>query len=149
MRIGAPEESGNAERRVALIPETVKRLAKMGLETSIQAGAGRRAGFSDAEYAEAGAKVCADGAALVSSVDLLVQIQPPTSQEISRLRPGMTLVTLLSPLLELKRVMALRDRKVSAISLDSVPRTTLAQMMDVLSSQATSPPRRFRGFFRC
>jgi H+-translocating NAD(P) transhydrogenase subunit alpha len=135
MRIAVPRESVAGEGRVAIVPDSVKRLVARKLEVVVAAGAGDRAGASDDEYRAAGAQVGAPFAA----GDVIVKVQPPTLAEIGLLPEGSTLVSLLYPLTAsgVTLARALAARKVTALSLDAIPRTTLAQMMDVLSSQAT------------
>ncbi len=136
MRVGVPKETAALERRVALVPDTVKKLVARKLEVLIERGAGVAAAVRDEDYAKAGARIV-DGTQLDAEADLLLKIQPPSDAERSRLRAGMTVVCLVYPLSERARVEALAARGVSVVSVDAVPRTTLAQMMDVLSSQAT------------
>jgi NAD(P) transhydrogenase subunit alpha len=138
MRIAIRKESATGERRVALVPESIKRLAAKKIEVSVAAGAGVAAFASDDEYKAMGARV--DGAqdALLSDADAVLQIRPPSPDDVKHLKEGSTLVSLLFPLVNHDVVRALAARKVTAIAVDMIPRTTLAQMMDVLSSQATA-----------
>jgi NAD(P) transhydrogenase subunit alpha len=138
MRIAVRKESAPGERRVAVVPDSVKRLAAKKIDVAVEAGAGARAYASDEEYRTAGARVDASSDALLADTDALVQIRPPTIDEVGRLREGSVLVSLLYPLVSLDVVRALAARKVTAIAVDMIPRTTVAQMMDVLSSQATA-----------
>ena len=138
MRIAVRKESAPGERRVAVVPESVKRLAAKKIDVAVEAGAGAGAYASDEEYRTAGARVDASTGALFADTDALVQIRPPTVDEVGRLREGSVLVSLLYPLVSLDVVRALAARKVTAIAVDMIPRTTVAQMMDVLSSQATA-----------
>ena len=138
MKIAVLRESAPGERRVAVVPESVKRLVGRKLEVAVEAGAGEGARASDEEYRAAGATV-GPAAQVMAGADLIVKVQPPTLEEIATVPEGAALVSLLYALTpsgsKLARAMA--DRKVTALSLDAIPRTTLAQMMDVLSSQAT------------
>jgi NAD(P) transhydrogenase subunit alpha len=136
MKIGIARESTPGERRVALVPETVKKLAARKLEVVVQAGAGEAAFYGDADYRAAGATVAPGVGALVAASDAIVKVNRPTPEEAGALREGTALVCLLSPLTQLDLVKTLASRKVTAISVDMIPRTTLAQSMDVLSSQA-------------
>jgi NAD(P) transhydrogenase subunit alpha len=122
---------------VALVPDGVKALAKVGLEVRVEAAAGEGAGYRDADYAAAGARVEADRAALLAAADLLLGVQPPDDAAVAGLREGAAVVALLRPLDEPARAQGLAARRVSAFSLELVPRITRAQAMDVLSSQAT------------
>jgi NAD(P) transhydrogenase subunit alpha len=137
MRIAVRKEDAPGERRVAIVPESVKRLAAKKVEVSVEAGAGASAYASDDEYRAAGARVDAP-AALLADADAVLQIRPPTVESVSKLKEGSALVSLLYPLVNLDVVRALASRRITAIAADMIPRTTLAQMMDVLSSQATA-----------
>ncbi len=138
MRIAVRKETAQGERRVAIVPESIKRLMAKKVDVSVQAGAGAPAFASDDEYRAAGARI--DGAipALLADADAVLQIRPPTPAQISELKEGSAIVSLLYPLVNVELVRALAARKVTAIAADMIPRTTLAQMMDVLSSQATA-----------
>jgi NAD(P) transhydrogenase subunit alpha len=135
--VAVPKETLPGERRVALVPDGVKALAKAGLELRVEAGAGAEAGCSDADYQAAGARVESDRAVLLAGADLVLGVNPPDDATIARLREGAALVALLRPLDEPARAQALAARRVTAFSLELVPRITRAQAMDVLSSQAT------------
>jgi len=134
MRVGVPKESLAGERRVALVPEAARGLVKGGLEVVVESGAGASAFFSDAIYMDAGAKVT--DAATVLGSDAVLKVQPPTPDEVGRLRAGAVLVSFLQPATNAEVVAALAKQKVSAFSLDLVPRISRAQSMDALSSQA-------------
>jgi NAD(P) transhydrogenase subunit alpha len=136
MKIGIPRETGPGEKRVALIPESVKKLAARKIETIVQAGAGERASFSDGEYQSAGAVIAASFADLVANSDAIVKVLRPSEEELARLKEGMALVSLHYPLSSPDFVRAVAAMKLTAIALDMIPRTSLAQGMDVLSSQA-------------
>ena len=137
MRIAVPKEIEPGEARIAIVPETVKRLAKKGIEVSVESGAGEGARFADDEYKEAGATIEPSVEALLAAADVVVKVHRPTPEEIAKIREGAALVSLLYPLLNPDLVVTLAARNITAIAVDSIPRTTLAQMMDVLSSQAT------------
>jgi NAD(P) transhydrogenase subunit alpha len=138
MRIAVRREGVAGERRVSIVPESVKRLAAKKIETSVEAGAGAAAFASDEEYRSAGARIDASLDALLADADAVVQIRPPRLDEVAQLKEGSALVSLLFPLAAHDLVRALAARKVTAIAVDMIPRTTVAQMMDVLSSQATA-----------
>ena len=137
MRLAIPKETAEGERRVAFVPETVKRMIAKKIEVHIEAGAGAGAFITDDEYRTAGATIEPSLDALLAGADAVVKISVPTAELVGRLREGSTLISLLYPLVNRTLVKSLSDRKITAISADSIPRTTLAQMMDVLSSQAT------------
>jgi NAD(P) transhydrogenase subunit alpha len=137
MKIAVPKETVAGERRVALVPESIKRLCAKKFEVFVQSGAGASAYVTDEEYAAAGAKLVASAAELHEAADLVVKIQPPTSDEVDALKKGGALLSLLYPLSNLELVSRLHARDITVLAADMIPRTTLAQMMDVLSSQAT------------
>jgi len=138
MRIAVPKESGAGERRVAIVPESVKRLLAKKLEVTVESGAGAASFASDEEYRSMGARVDGSLQAALADADAVVQIRAPSVSEVARLKEGSALVSLLYPLQSAELVRALAARKVTALAVDMIPRTTLAQMMDVLSSQATA-----------
>jgi NAD(P) transhydrogenase subunit alpha len=138
MRIAVRKESGAGERRVSIVPESVKRLAAKKVETSVEAGAGAASFASDDEYKAFGARIDGTLDALLADADAVVQIRPPRIEEVAQLKEGSALVSLLYPLVDHDLVRALAARKITAIAVDMIPRTTVAQMMDVLSSQATA-----------
>ncbi len=134
----SPRESLAGETRVAVSPETAKRYAQAGLKVEVEAGAGLEAGFTDAAYERAGASLAPAGAAAAwSGADLVLKVQPPTPAEAARLKQGAVLVSLLLPAQNLEAVAVLRERGVTSLALDLLPRISRAQSMDVLSSQAT------------
>jgi NAD(P) transhydrogenase subunit alpha len=127
-----PKESRAGETRIALSPETAKRLVQLKLELVVEPGAGGAAGFSDALLQAAGART---GTAW--DADLVLKVQPPTVAEAERLRSGGVLVCFLQPARELELAGVLRRRGVTALAMELVPRISRAQPMDALSSQAT------------
>ena len=130
-----PRESLEGETRVAVTPESAKKFVSLGLEVHVQADAGARAGFPDAEYVEAGADIKAAEAA--SDADLILRVQPPTPAEARLVREGAILVSFLSPATQHELVGVLLERKITSFGMELVPRITRAQSMDALSSQAT------------
>lgn len=137
MRIAVPKESVGGEARVAATPETVKKLASTGNEVVVQSGAGEAAGHPDSQYTEAGATITEGFAATVSGADAVVKVQKPTSDELAQLPEGSIFIGYLDPLTDTETAQALTARKISAFAMESIPRTTRAQSMDSLSSQAT------------
>jgi NAD(P) transhydrogenase subunit alpha len=119
-----------------MTPATVKKLVRAGAEIQIEAGAGLGAGFTDAEYAEAGASVVADRAAMLGQADVVVRLHKPALDEVATLKEGSIHISYLDPFNERQLVEALQARKISAISMEMIPRTTRSQKMDALSSQA-------------
>jgi H+-translocating NAD(P) transhydrogenase subunit alpha len=136
MRIAVPQETAPGERRVALVPESCKKLVQAGYDVAVEAGAGRAAGYLDDAYREAGATVETDRAALVGGADILLKVGPPARDEAGWLRAGAIYLGSLMPLRHLAAVRALAGRQVTAFATDAIPRTTRAQSMDTLSSMA-------------
>jgi H+-translocating NAD(P) transhydrogenase subunit alpha len=132
MKVSVPKESLPGERRVALVPEVTRRLAKSGVEVVIQSGAGDAASYPDPDYAEAEASV-GDG----FEGDVVAKVAPPTAEEIGRLRREQVLVGFLAPLTAADTVRGLADAGVTSFAMEAIPRITRAQSMDALSSQAT------------
>lgn len=137
MRIAVLREADERERRVPIVPDSIKRLAGKKIQVSVETGAGERALSSDDEYTSAGAKVVASPAEAISDSDCVMRLRVPTLEEIALLKEGSTLIGPVYPLVNREIVDALAARKVTTLALDAIPRTTVAQMMDVLSSQAT------------
>ena len=140
MRIAVPRETAPGERRVALVPESIKKLVTAGYEITVEAGGGEAAGFSDQAYRDAGATIESNPATLIDRADLLLKVGPPSlgasRDEVGWLRAGSIYLGSLMPLRNLDTVAALAARKVTAFSTDAIPRTTRAQSMDTLSSMA-------------
>jgi NAD(P) transhydrogenase subunit alpha len=134
MKIGIPKERREGERRVAASPETVKRYKGMGLEPVVERGAGLSAAIPDDAFAAAGATLADAGAAWGS--DIVLKVQRPTEEEMGRLRQGQILIGALDPYQNKDQVEAYARAGVLAFAMELLPRTTRAQAMDVLSSQA-------------
>jgi H+-translocating NAD(P) transhydrogenase subunit alpha len=132
VRIGVPKETAAGERRVALVPETVGKLAGGGFEVVVERGAGEAASFPDGAFEEAGARL-GDW----SEADAVAKVQKPSADETARLRDGQVLIGFLQPLTDREGIDALASRGVVAFAMESIPRITRAQPMDALSSQAT------------
>ncbi|HET9047919.1 MAG TPA: NAD(P) transhydrogenase subunit alpha [Chiayiivirga sp.] len=122
------------ERRVALSPDVAKRLGKLGASVLIETGAGTGANQPDSVFP--GVDVAADAASALARADVLLCVQPPTLETIAALREGAVAIGFMAPHADVARVKALRDRKITAFAMELLPRTTRAQAMDVLSSQA-------------
>ena len=134
--IGIARETAPGERRVALTPETCKKFIAAGADVRIERDAGMRAGFPDSAYADAGARIVDDADAAVGDADIALCVQPPSPERIARLKPGGVLVGILQPQADAARGDAIVARQLVAFPLERLPRTTRAQAMDVLSSQA-------------
>ncbi len=142
MRIAVAKEIEANERRVALIPDVVSKLVKQGFEVWIESGAGEKALFNDSDYEAAGAKIISDTASLWREADILLKVSPPKqkedgSAEIDLLKEGSVYIGFLNPLANPSLAEQLAQRKVTAFSMEMIPRTTRAQSMDALSSQAS------------
>ncbi len=135
MRIGVPRETTAGERRVALVPESGKKLIQAGYQVSVQSGAGADAGFPDQAYREAGVLVEPSASAALGA-DLVLKVNAPEQSEIAEMRAGSIYLGSLMPLRNLSAVGALAERGVTAFSTDAIPRITRAQSMDTLSSMA-------------
>ena len=133
MKVGVPRETAAGERRVALVPESIKRLAGGGFEVAVEQGAGHAASFPDSDYEEAGASLVDEA----YSADAVAKVQPPSAEEAARLRDGQVLIGFLQPLTDAEGIDRLSERGVVAFAMESIPRITRAQAMDALSSQAT------------
>ncbi|MCU0504366.1 MAG: Re/Si-specific NAD(P)(+) transhydrogenase subunit alpha [Chloroflexi bacterium] len=136
MKVGVLKETMPGERRVALVPDVVGKLKAAGVDVVVESGAGLGSAAPDQMYVDAGAAI-ASTADLYAHCDVLLKVHKPSDGEVAMLRPGQTLIGLLSPLLEPRLMRTLAEKGVTAISLDAIPRTlSRAQTMDVLSSQA-------------
>ena len=137
MKVGIPKELAAGETRVAVIPETVKRFVSAGMDVTVESGAGANAEFPDAQYKDAGAKIEKSHDKLLKSSDLLLKIQPPADKEVGVMKQGGALITFLQPFSNKPLLKKLATRRVTSMSMEMVPRITLAQNMDALSSMAT------------
>ncbi|WP_216587399.1 Re/Si-specific NAD(P)(+) transhydrogenase subunit alpha [Streptomyces brasiliscabiei] len=129
--IGVPAESTAGETRVAATPVTVAKLVALGYDVVVEPGAGASSRFSDAAYAEAGARLGDPWAA-----QIVLKVNGPSTEEIGRLPDGATLIALISPALDPELVEALARRPITVLAMDAVPRISRAQSLDVLSSMA-------------
>lgn len=133
--IGMIAETASGEKRIALVPEVAKKLKALGARIVIQTGAGNAALIPDAAFGP-DVEVLLDAAGVLTQADILMKVLPPTQDEIAQLREGATVLGYMQPHLSAERVSLLRDRKISSFAMELLPRTTRAQAMDVLSSQA-------------
>src|SRR5437879_932689 len=141
MRISVPRETAPGERRVAIVPESGKKLIQAGYQVAIESGAGDQAGYPDSSYRDVGVVLERDPGALLGGADLVLKVGPPALARTGRdetgwTKPGAIYVGSLMPLRNLDAVRALAARKITAFSTDAIPRTTRAQAMDTLSSMA-------------
>ena len=136
MNIAVPKEVHPGEKRVALIPEHIAKLVEMGAHITVETGIGQKLNYSDEDYAKAGASLEADRSNLLQSADMVLRIRKPGLEEIGLLKEGSVYVSLLDPFNEPELVETLMNKRITAISMEMIPRITRAQKMDVLSSQA-------------
>ena len=136
MQIAVPTEQWPNERRVALIPDSVKKLSRAGFSILVEDGCGNESGYSDDHYREAGATITSDRESLLKTSDVILRVRKPEIKEIEFLKPGTIHISYLDPYNEPELLKSMAERGVSAISMEMIPRTTRAQKMDALSSQA-------------
>jgi len=136
MRIGVPKETWPGELRAALVPAGVKKLTGLGFSINVESGLGAGARIPDDEYRAAGASIVADAHAAVSGADVVVRVRKPAEADVAELASGVIHVSFLDPFNERALVAALASRGITGISMEMVPRSTRAQKMDALSSQA-------------
>ena len=132
MRVGVPKESVQGERRVALVPDVVRKLAAKDHEVVVEPGAGEQAALLDGAFEEAGATLATDA----WTADVVAKVAAPTEEEIARLGSGSVLIGFLGPLTQPATTRALADAGVTALAMEAIPRISRAQSMDALSSQA-------------
>jgi len=131
------KEAAVGETRVALLPDAVKKLIASGLEVAVEAGAGVASGISDEAYAQAGATLVADRAALLASADILPVVNAPAAEDQRKIKPGCVVIGFLRPLDDPSALLPAIETGVTLFSVELVPRITRAQAMDALSSMAT------------
>src|SRR5215471_8680016 len=137
MKIGVLREAPAGETRTALMPESVRALAGLGLSVHIEHGAGNESGALDPDYTAAGAEISNDKSAFLNSVDVLLCVNRPAAEDINRLRSGSVVVGFLRPLDDPDEMVPLIERGITAFAMELIPRSTRAQSMDALSSMAT------------
>lgn len=136
MIIGVPKEMQAGENRVSLVPETAAKLVKAGFTVRVERGAGAKAFFNDSDYEKAGAVIAPSAEDVFSSSEIIVKVGVPSADEIGRLKQNSVYVSFLNPLAEPSLSAELAKRGVTAFSMELIPRTSRAQSMDALSSQA-------------
>lgn len=137
MIIGIPRELTAGETRVPVIPASVKRFTEVGAEVQVETGVGAAVGITDSEYSDAGATIVSDRQALLASADIVLRLRKPEVAEVSQLKKGSLHISFLDPFNEHALVDAFMAAGITAISMEMIPRTTRAQKMDALSSQAS------------
>ncbi|MCZ6458989.1 MAG: Re/Si-specific NAD(P)(+) transhydrogenase subunit alpha [Gammaproteobacteria bacterium] len=136
MLIGVPKETWQGELRAALVPQNAKKLIAAGFEIVIESGVGEPAGFMDQDYVDVGVSVQGDRQDILGRADIVLRVRKPDVAEVAALKSGSVHVSFLDPFNEKALVHALAARGITAISMEMIPRTTRAQKMDALSSQA-------------
>ena len=134
--IGIPKEFDSDEKRVAIVPDDVKRLVRSGADILIEAGVGMRLGFTDREYIDAGAKTSSEHDEILKNSDIVLRVRKPQREEIRKLKNRSIHISFLDPFNESGLIEEFRKGEITAVSMEMIPRTTLAQKMDALSSQA-------------
>jgi len=135
MKLFIPKETQSGETRIPALPEAVKKLAALGAEVKVEAGIGAPLHIDDAAYADAGAEVVKDLDAALAEADLVLRLNPPDGP--GKLKKGAVQISYLDPFVETDNVKAFADAGISALCMEMIPRTTIAQKMDALSSQAS------------
>ena len=138
MHLAVPRETVPGEKRVALVPGVVPQLLKMGHAVAVESGAGMRAGFPDEAYTAAGAAMLSGADAVYDNAEMILKVlRPDIDRELPSIKPGTVLIGLLAPAGDPEFFQRAKERNITAMSMELVPRTTRAQMMDALSSQST------------
>ena len=135
MILGIPKEILKNETRVAAIPATIKQYVSAGFEVKVETGAGAKSQISDNDYKEVGAEILSDAASVFSSSDMILKVNSPIDEEMSMIKDGSSYISFFQTMKETSKVIALKDKNVTGYSMHLIPRTTLAQKMDALSSQ--------------
>lgn len=136
MKIAVMKEIHEGEKRVPLIPPTVDKLVKLGAEVEVESGLGLTCRYEDSDYEKVGAKINSDRQALLKTADIVLRLRKPPIEEIELMKKGCLHVSYLDPFNEPELLDKLKTCGINAVSLEMLPRTTIAQKMDVLSSQA-------------
>jgi len=136
MIVSIPKEKTPIDSRVALTPSSVKDLIKQGLSVEVEAGAGAESFISDQDYQDVGATIIDSSDTLLSNGDIICKVNPPSLDEIEKIKSGAVFISFFQTTRELEAVIALNEKSITGFSMHLIPRTTLAQKMDALSSQA-------------
>ncbi len=143
MKVSVPKEIVEGERRVAVVPDSVRRMTKNGIEVAVESGAGEGATFSDGDYEAAGARVEPSAETLLGDADVVLKVHKPVfnettdRHEVDMIREGSALIAFLYPLINQDLIKNLAAAKIAAFAMDCIPRVTLAQSMDALSAMST------------
>ena len=137
MVVAIPKETAEHEQRVALVPETVQKLVDQGLEVWIESEAGRASNYLNASYEEAGATIISDTNSLYKEADLFISIQTPEKRHLRQMKSNAILICFLWALQNIKTVQLLKEKQITALGMDAIPRISRAQSMDALSSMSS------------
>ena len=132
-----PKETAAGEQRVSIVPETVSRITKCGITVLVEKGAGELSYYTDQEYVSAGAKLAESRDAGLSTADIVTVVQPLTSNDVGKLRPGTIVIGFQATTRNREGIIAMKERSITSFALELLPRITRAQSMDALSSQST------------
>ncbi len=136
MMIGVPKETHGSEKRAALTPSDVKKLVRLGATVQVETGLGEKSGIADEGYSEAGASIVTDRSTVLGTSDVVLRVRKPAVDEIPKLKKESVHISFLDPFKETGLIEEFQKHQITAISMEMIPRTTLAQKMDALSSQA-------------
>jgi len=137
MKLFVPKETWKGETRVPMIPDTIRKLAQLGAEIEIEAGMGTAIKYGDDAYTEAGASVSGNAEASIKKADMVLRMRPPSKEDVAKLKKGAIHVSYMDPFNNLELVKEFAEKKITALCMEMIPRTTIAQKMDALSSQAS------------
>lgn len=137
MKISIPKETHPKEPRIPIIPSDVDRLVKLGAEVEVESGVGQSIRIPDDEYTKVGAKITTDQSSMLANAEMVLRLRPPAVEDIKKLPAGSIHASYLDPFFNQEVVEALAAQDVNGICMEMIPRTTLAQKMDALSSQAS------------
>lgn len=137
MKIFVPKETRKGETRVPMIPDTIQKLAQLGAEIEIEAGMGAAIKYEDDAYKEAGASVSDNAEASIKKADMVLRMRPPSKEDVAKLKKGSIHVSYMDPFNNLELVQEFAKKKITSLCMEMIPRTTIAQKMDALSSQAS------------
>jgi NAD(P) transhydrogenase subunit alpha len=137
MKLFVPKETWKGETRVPMIPDTIRKLAQLGAEIEIEAGMGTAIKYEDDAYTEAGASVSGNAEASIKKADMVLRMRPPSKEDVAKLKKEAIHVSYMDPFNNLELVKEFAQKKITALCMEMIPRTTIAQKMDALSSQAS------------
>ncbi len=135
MILGIPKETLNNESRVAAIPATIKQYISAGFSVVVESGAGNLSQISDQDYKQVGAEILSDATSVYAKSDMILKVNSPTEEEINIIKDGSSYISFFQTMKETPKVVALQKKNITGYSMHLIPRTTLAQKMDALSSQ--------------